>query len=152
MGYETVELAIVAAFALFGALGGVPQLLKLAKVRPHLKIVEAAVVKAADDNYKYKIHLAVNNEVKFLHRNGDATSVTAEYYVVNKEGVQCGSLESQPVTQVLVAGAKILKDAEGYHTLLPEGNPHTIVFRVNCREGDIARKKIQYEATPIVYT
>ncbi len=151
MGYETVELARVAALALFGGLGGIPQLLKLAKVRPHLKVTEASVVKAVEDNYKYKIHLAVNNETKFLHRNGDATGLTAEYYVVDKDGVQCGSLESQPVTQVLVSGAKIFKDAEGYHTLLPEGNPHTIVFRVTCREGETARRKIQYEATPIVY-
>ncbi len=151
MAYETVELSIVVALAVFGTIGGIPELLRLAKSRPHLKVAEASVVKATDDNYKYKIHLAIANEARFWRRNGDATHVVAEYYVVNKDGVQCGSVESQPVSQVLVAGATILKDTEGFHTLLPEGNPHSIVFRLSSGEGGFARKKIVYEASPITY-
>jgi hypothetical protein len=151
MTYDIVLLVLVAVLGIIGLLGGVPQLLSWIKPKPHLAIVKATVQRLTGDNYRYQVHLEVENQLKFLRRNGDASNVTAEYYMINKDGFQCGGASDQMVCSFLVAGAKILKDSEAFYSLVPEGNPYSIVFRVICHEKVAAKKKIAYDAAPLIY-
>ena len=152
MAYDSIELAVIAVLAVLGAAGGIPQMLRLIKAKPHLKITEATISKLANENYKHQIHLEVQNVAKLLKRNGDASEVTADYLVIDKNGVQYGATVNQMLSSYLCAGTRIQKDTEAYFSLIPERNPYTIVFRVSCAEGEMAKKKITYEATPIIYT
>ncbi len=151
MAYENIVLIAIAALSVFGTLGGVPQILRTAKPRPHLRITEATISKLPNDNYKYLIHMEVENESKSMSRNRDATNLTTEYFLMDKDGVQRGSASNQVLCPCLLAGTRIQKDAEAFHSLLPEGNPYSIVFRVKCIEGEEARKTVMYDAKPVVY-
>ena len=146
------ELAIALLLSILGVLGGIPQLLRQLKPKPRLKITEAQIIKLPEDNYKYRVHLMVQNETKFWRRNGDATNVTADYYVIDKNGVQYAAAQGQMLAEYLCAGIKIQKDAEAYHSLVPEGNPYSVILKVTCAEGGRAKKMIPYEAAPIVYS
>jgi len=148
---EAVGLILALALGALGFIGGIPQMLFWLKPKPHLKIIKASVDRLTGDNYKYRIHLEIENQEKFLRRNGDASNVTAEYYMINKDGVQCGGATDQMVCSFLVAGAKILKDHEDFYSLIPDGNPYTIVFRIRCQEKMSAKKKLAYNASPLVY-
>ena len=151
MAYDIFELAIFAMLGVAGLFGGIPQLIRWTKPRPNLTITKVAIERLPGDNYKYQIHMEIENRSKFWRRNSDATNVNADYYMINKDGVQCGAASNQTVASFLVAGAKILKDVESFHSLVPEGNPYSIVFRVTCQELVAAKKKIMYQASPMVY-
>ncbi len=151
MAYDSVGLAIVFVLGLLGVLGGVPQILRLTRPKPHLKITDATISKLADENYKFQLHFEVENERKLWNRSGDATNVTSDYYVVDKDSVQRGGTYDQAVSQYLLAGLKTVKDTEMYLALVPEGNPYRIIFRVACKEGYSATKKVAFEANPILY-
>jgi hypothetical protein len=146
------ELAVALLLGVLGALGGIPQLLQQIKPKPRLKITEAQITKLPEDNYKYQVHLMVQNETKFWRRNADATNVTADYYVIDKNDVQCAAAKGQMLAEYLCAGIKIQKDTEAYHSLTPEGNPYSVIFMVTCAEGGTAKKRIPYEAAPIIYS
>jgi hypothetical protein len=70
--------------------------------------------------------------------------------MINKDGLQSGSASNQMISSFLVVGARIFKDVEAFHSLVPEGNPYSIVFRVTCQENVSVKKKIAYEAAPMV--
>jgi len=152
MPYDSIVLIVITVLAILGVLGGIPQMLKWMKPAPHLRINQATISKLPGDHYKYQIHLEIENESKSLQRNGDASSVTADYFVIDKKGVQCGATSNQMISSYLCAGTKILKDMEAYLSLIPEGNPYTIIFRTVSAEGNTAKKRIVYEANPIDYT
>ena len=151
MAYDIVQLTIFTVLGFAGLLGGIPQMLQWAKPHPCLAIMKAGVQRLPNDNYKYQIHLEVENQSKFWRRKGDATNVTADYYMISKDGVQCGAASDQVVASFLVPGARIVKEAEAFHSLVPNGNPYSIVFRVKCQESVTAKKKIVYEAAPVAY-
>jgi hypothetical protein len=138
----------VAVLAVLGSLGGIPQLLKLIKPKPHLVINQVSITKLPNDNYKYQIRLEIQNVTKLFSRTTDASNVVAEYYMMDKNGVQWGNLTNQTVTPYLVAGTKIVKDIEVFHSLNPEGNPYQIVFRILCNEKVTTKQKISYNAVP----
>jgi hypothetical protein len=146
------ELAVALLLGVLGVLGGIPQLLRLIKPKPYLKITEAQITRLPEDNYKYQVHLTVQNETKFWRRNGDATNVTADYYVIDKNGVQCVAALGLTLSQYLCASAKIQRTLEAYHSLTPDGNPFSVVFRVSCSESAAAKKILAYDASPIVYS
>ena len=153
MAYDSVALAIVAMLLGFlGLLGGIPQMLRWIKPRPHLKITNATVLKIPNENYKFQLHFEVENERKSWKRSGAASNVTSDYYVVDKDSVQRGGTYDQAVSQYLLAGLKMLKDTDMYLALTPEGNPYRIVFRVMCKEGYSATKIVAFEAQPILYS
>jgi hypothetical protein len=131
----------VAVLGVLGSIGGVPQLLNLIKPKPHLVINQASITKLPNDNYKYQIRLEVQNVTKLFSRTTDASNVVAEYYMMDKNGVQWGTLTNQTVTPYLVAGTKAVKNIEAYHSFMPEGNPYQIVFRVTCNEKAVAKQK-----------
>ncbi len=105
------------------------------------------ISKLPNDNYKYQIHLELENEAKILKRNGDASNVAAEYFIVNKNGVQWASVSAQLVSPYLLSGTKILKNIEAFHSLVPEENPYSIIFRITCNEDVTIKKKILYNGT-----
>lgn len=152
MLYGSVVLIIVAVLGILGLLGGIPQLLRWIKPKPHLKISNVAVLKLPTENYKFKLHFEVENELKSWKRCGDASNVTSDYHVVDKESVQRGGAYDQAVSQYLLAGLKISKDTEMYLALMTEGNPYRIIFRVNCKEGYSATKIVPFVADPILYS
>jgi hypothetical protein len=90
--------------------------------------------------------LEVENQTKWWKRNSDASNVVGEYYIIDKNGVQSGAVTNQSIATYLVAGAKVVKDMEGYHSILPDANPHSIIFRATCPEHIGAKQKITYEA------
>jgi hypothetical protein len=116
------------------------------KPKPRLRILKASITKMPNEDFKHNIHLEVENQKNWWRKNCDASNVMEEYYMIDKNGVQCGFVSGQIVSTYLVAGAKVLKDIEDYHSFLPEGNPYSIVFRVTCNEGVTSRQKIKYEA------
>jgi hypothetical protein len=132
-------------------MGGMPQIFKWIKPKAHLKIIKAAISKFPEDNFRYQIHLEIENEAKLLERNSDASNVTAEYFILDKNGVQWASASNQSVSLYFLAGTKILKDIEVRHSLMPEGNPYSVVFRVACNEGSPRKKKIAFEATSMIF-
>ncbi len=146
-----IELAF-ALLAVFGVLGGVPQLLKLLKPKPRLKITQATISKLPEENYKYNVQLGVQNQTRWWRRNGDATNVTADYYVVDKDGVQCVAALSLALSQYLITNATIRRELEAFHSLTPDGNPFQVIFKVACAEGIGAKKVLAYDASPIVYS
>jgi hypothetical protein len=152
MTYDGIELLLISILGLLGVVGGIPQMSRWIKPKPHLKIFKATISKQPNDNYKYQMHLEIKNEVKLGRRNGDASNVNAEYFVMDKNGVQLASVSNQSVSLYLLAGTRILKDIEAYHSLLPEGNPHSIVFRVTCSEKETAKLKIIYDASSMIFT
>ena len=152
MAYEEIELLLVSVLGLLGVVGGIPQIFRWIKPKPHLKIIKATISKLPHDNYTYQIHLEIENETKLWRRNGDASNITAEYFMIDKNGVLCASASNQSVSPYLLAGTKVLKDIAAHHSLMPEGNPYSVIFRVTCNEGRTAKQKITYEATSIIFT
>jgi hypothetical protein len=142
--FDTVELTLFVSLAVLSAVGSIPHLLQWLKLKPHLKIVKAIIEKQPDDNNRYSIHLEVENQSKWWRKNGDATNIMGEYYVVDKNGFQNGYVDNQLLSQHLLAGTKTVKDLEGYHLLSPEGNPYSIVFRIKHNEAVMAALKITY--------
>ena len=145
-------LIVIGILGVLGVFGGIPQILKWLKPKPRLRITAADISRLQAENYKYEVHLEVENETRFWRRNGDATNVTADYYVVDKDGVQCVAALGLMLSQYLCADAKIQRTLEAYHSLTPDGNPFSVIFKVSCTEGASARKVLAYEASPIVYT
>ncbi len=137
---------LIALLAVFAAVGGVPHVLQWIKAKPQLKIVKATITKLSNDNFRHHIQLEIENRTKWWRKKGDASNVIGEYYLIDKNGVQCGYVTGQVISPYLVAGAKVLKDIEGYHTFLPDGNPYTIVFRATCNENAVAKHTITYQA------
>jgi hypothetical protein len=126
--------------------GGIPHLLQWVRHKPHLKITKATIAKQINDDFRYHVHLEVENQRTWWRRSGDASNVLGEYYIADKHGVQGGSSSDQLMSTYLLAGTKTAKDIEGYHTLSPEGNPYSIVFRIACNETAVVKQKIVYEA------
>ncbi len=141
MSYDSIDTTVFVVLGVLGLLGGIPQILRWAKPKPHLRITEAKIVRLPNENYKFRFHLEIENERVGWKRNGDASDVGYEFYVVDKESVQRGSASAQAVTQLLLAGFKTRKETEVFLSLPPDGNPYTVVFRVTCREGDTFTKK-----------
>lgn len=140
------EWSLIAVVGILSVLGGVPHMFNLIKPKPHLKINESTITKLPNDSFRYRIRLEVENQTKWWKKSRDASNVIGEYYMIDKNGVQWGTVSNQILSPYLVAGAKAVKDIEGYHSFLPEGNPYTIVFRVTCDEGQIDKQKIIYKA------
>ncbi len=146
MALDTFEWALFALVTILSVLGGIPHLLRLIKPKPHLKIIQSTITKLPNDSFRYGIHLEIENQTKWWKRSSDASNLIGEYYMIDKNGVQWGTISNQIVSPYLVEGAKAVKDIEGYHSFLPEGNPYTIVFRVTCNEGQTDKQKIIYDA------
>jgi hypothetical protein len=142
---DTFELAVIALLAILSAVGGIPHLIQWVKQRPHLKIINPSIAKQTSDNFRYSLHLEVENERKWWRKSGDASNIVGEYYLIDKNGFLWGAVSNQLMSSYLPAGTRITKDIEGYHTLSPEGNPHSIIFRVTCNESVIAKQRISYE-------
>ncbi len=151
MALESIELFVVAVSLLFGLLGGVPQIVRWIKPKPTLAIGDAKISRLPDENYKYRFHLEVENKKLSFRRNGDASNITFDFYVIDKDGLQRGGTFDQIITQYLLAGITVAKETDVYLSLPPDGNPYTVVFRVVCREGQEAMKKVAFEAPPLVY-
>ena len=151
MAYEDIALLFVLLLGLLGFVGGIPQIFRWIKPKAHLKIIKAAISKFPDDNFRYQMHLEIANETKLLERNSDASDVTAEYFIIDKDGVQWAYASDQSVSPYLLAGTKILKDIEVRHGLMPEGNPYSVIFRITCNEGNPVKQKIAYDATSMVF-
>ncbi len=151
MSYDIIESAVFLALGILGLAGGLPQIIRWAKPNPHLQINKVTVERAPNDNYKHKIHLELENQTKGLARNGDATNITLDYFIINKTGTQTAITQNQTLSAYLVAGAKILTDIEAYHSLVPEGNPYSIIFMIKSRETATVKKRITYNADKIEY-
>lgn len=142
IGLESIYL-IVSAIALgFGAVGGIPQIMRWMSRKPRLKIVESKIEGLQES--RIRIHLEVKNEKKWWGRNSDATYVTAEWLMVDKTHEQWGSVRNQVLSPYLPIGVKISQQFSSSHSFKSEGNPHTIFIFVKCREGIVRRKKITY--------
>ena len=150
MAYDGFELLLFSVLGLLGVVGGVPQVFRWIKPKPHLKIVEVTISKLPDDNYKNQVHLEVANEAKLWTRNGDASNVTLEYFMIDKNGVQCAYAPRELVCAYLLSGTKVQKDTEAYHVLMPEGNPYSVIFRVTCNEGGIVKHTVSYDALSVM--
>lgn len=150
MAYNGFEILLFSVLGLLSVAGGVPQIFRWIKPKPHLKIVNVSISKQPDDKYKNQIHLEVENEARFWTRNGDASNVTLEYFMIDRNGVQCAYAPRELVCAYLLVGTKIQKDTEGYHVLMPEGNPYSVIFRVTCNEGGIVKQTVNYEAASII--
>ena len=146
MALDTIELVFLALLTLLGLVGAVPHLLHWIKPKPHLQIVKSEISRLPEGNFKYHIHLEIENQTKWWRKNGDASNVVGEYFVIDKNGVQNSAVLNQAISSYLVAGARIVKDIEGYHSFLPDGNPFLLVFRVTCSERQTAKHEITYEA------
>lgn len=85
MAYDIFELAIFAMLGVAGLFGGIPQLIRWTKPRPNLTITKVAIERLPGDNYKYQLHMEIENRSKFWRRNSDATNVNADYYMINKD-------------------------------------------------------------------
>ncbi len=152
MADGSIELIFIAVLAILGAAGGVPQMIRWIKPKPHLKITKGTISKLPDDNYKYQIHLEIENQSKLLQRSGDASNVTADFFVIDKNGFQSGATTNLMISSYLCPGTKIPKDLEAYLSLIPDGNPYSIIFRASSAEGSVDKKRISLEAAPILYT
>jgi hypothetical protein len=151
MAFDTIEMFVVSVSLFIGLVGGVPQILKWIKPKPNLTITKATISRLPEENYKYRFHLEVENKKASFRRNGDASNITFDFYVVDKDSVQRGGTFDQVITQYLLAGFKVTKETDVYLSLPPDGNPYTVVFRLVCREGQSAILKVAFEAPPIVY-
>jgi hypothetical protein len=151
MPYENVVLSLIALLGVLGAVGGIPQMLRWVKIKPHLRIKNATISKLPNENYKFQLQFEVENERKTLTRNGDASNVTFDYYVVDKDSFQRGATFDQAISPYLLAGLKTVKETEAYLALTPEGNPYSIIFRVTCKEGNSTVEKIAFKTPPIEY-
>lgn len=143
---EDIYLIISALALALGAVGGVPQIMRWMKPKPRLRIAKARIEEKPGS--RINIHLEVENERSWWRRNSDATYVTAEWYMMDKDHEQWGGVFNQTLSPYLMTGTKVSRQLSSAHTFKPEGNPHTIVIRVKCREGVLRRKKITYVATP----
>jgi hypothetical protein len=145
---DTIEVVLLTVLAILSALGGVPHLLQWIKNKPCLKIIQASIDKPSRDDFRYLVHLEVENRRRWWRKSGDASNVVAEYYLIDKGALQRGYVSGQLVSPFLLSGARAAKDVEGYHVLQPEGNPYTVVFRVFCNESAWDKMIIAYEVPP----
>ena len=152
MAIDYIQITIFTVLGVIGLLGGIPQIIRWAKPKPHLTINKARVQRVQNDNYKHQIHLEVENQTKTFSRNDDATNVTVDYFIINKDNEQCATAQNQTISTYLVAGAKSITNIEAYHSLVPEGNPYSIIFLVRCKEETPTKKKIIYNAAQIEFT
>jgi len=139
-------LLIVSAIALvLGAVGGVPEIVRWTKPKPRLRIAKSRVEKS--EGSRIVIDLEVQNEQKWWRKTADATYVTAEWYMMDRNHEQWGGVHNQIVSPYLMAGTKVSRQFSSTHSFKPEGNPHTIAILVKCEEGVQKRKKVTYVAT-----
>ncbi len=151
MAIESIEVLVVSISLIFGLAGGIPQIFRWIKPKPTLAIVDAKISRLPDENYKYRFHLEVENKKLSTRRNGAASNITFDFYVIDKDGLQKGGTFDQVITQYLLAGIKVAKETDVYLSLPPDGNPYTVVFRAVCREGQTTIKRVAFEAPPLVY-
>jgi hypothetical protein len=144
---ETVEVVLFSILALLGVAGAVPHFLHWIRSKPYLKIVKASIDKQSAGDFRYLVHLEVENQRRWWRKNGDASNVLAEYYIIDKDALQTGYVSGQLVSPLLLSGTRATKDIESNHLLSTEGNPFLIVFRVSCNESVRAKKLVTYLAT-----
>ena len=142
---DTIETVLLACVAVLSVVGAAPHLFQWIRRTPTLSIIKASVERQSSDKLGYHVHLEVENQKKWWKRNGDASNVVGEYYMIDKDGFQRGFVSGQLVSPYLLAGTKAMKDIEGFHVLSRDGNPYSIVFRVTCNESTGAKQLISYE-------
>lgn len=64
--------------------------------------------------------------------------------MMDKDYEQYGSIQNQMLSPYLLAGAKVTKEISTAQKFEPEGNPHTIVVVVRCRQGTWAREVVTH--------
>ena len=152
MDTQTIGVIIASVLGIIGAVGGVPQLIKWAAPKPHLKLILANIKPLSDDpalrDDKQVLHFTVENVRKSSGRNADATEVNVVFHVIDKDGSQCGEGFTCLASHSLADGEKITREYPiTPETLLvkPAGNPHTLVFKVTCKEREIAKSRMSYD-------
>ena len=138
---QDIYLIATALALVLGAIGGVPQILKWFKPKPHLRIIEAEVQQTQEKN-KYILHLKILNEARWLRRTSDATDVKIDTYIMDKNYEQW-SASYGDLTPYLLAHAKVSKEIPPHQNFKP-GEPYTFIIVVYCAQGVGARKKITY--------
>ncbi len=142
---EDMYIIISAIALLLGAVGGIPEIIRWTKPKPCLRITKLRVEKS--DESRIEIDLEVGNEQKWWRRTADATHVKAEWFMMDKNHEQWGGVHGQTVSPYLMVGTKVSKHLSSSHSFKPEGNPHSIIILVKCREGVLRRKRVTYVAT-----
>ncbi len=142
---DTFEVIVLVFLAVFSVLGGIPHLFQWLKPKPHLKITSATIEKQSSDNFRYDVHMEVENQKRWWNRSSDASNIVGEYFMIDKNGFQWGAVSNQAISSYLLPGTKTVKDIEGYHSLSSEGNPYLVIFRVTCNEKGVAKQRVTYK-------
>lgn len=136
---EDVLRVITSFLAALGAIGGIPQLIRWLRPKPHLKI-NARIEDLPEENY-HKLIIEIMNEKKWWKRNKDATHVIAQWYIMDRNKEHWGATYNQVISPYLGVGEKVQKEFKIIHRFNQEGNPHTLVVLVKC-EPDTQVKKV----------
>ena len=142
MTVDDILRIITALLSIFGAIGGIPQIIRWLRAKPHLK-VNARFEKLLEENY-YKLHIEVLNEKKLWKRNKDATDVMAQWYIMDKNSEHWGATYNQVISPYLGVGEKVRKGFKLFHRFDPRGNPHEIVILITCDEGVVVKEKLTH--------
>jgi hypothetical protein len=151
MDIQTIGVIIASILGIIGAVGGIPQLMKWFAPKPHLRLLYGRVVpksnnpKLRDD--KQMLQYAVENINKRWAKNADATEVNIVFHVIDKDNRQRGEGFTCFTSHCLGIGENIPREYEiNPETLLvkPQGNPHTLVFKITCKEKATAESRISY--------
>ena len=87
----------------------------------------------------------MENQVASWRKNGDATNVVGDFFLIDQTGNQKGFVTGQLITPFLLTGTRASKNIESFHSLPLEGRPYKVVFRVTCNEGVAAKKLITFD-------
>jgi|YelNatPaOPRAMG01_1025707.scaffolds.fasta_scaffold12869_4 hypothetical protein len=130
MTFDDVLRIITSLLAILGAIGGIPQLIRWLRPKPHVKI--SSRIEDLPEENCHKLHIEVLNEKKWWKRNKDAMHVIAQWYIMDKNKEHWGATYNQAISPYLGVGEKVHKEFKIVHRFNPEGNPHTIVILVKC--------------------
>lgn len=126
---EDIYLIVSALALALGAVGGIPQIMRWLRPKPRLKITKANIEGSPES--RIRIDIEVKNEEKWWGRNRDATFVTAEWYMIDKDHEQWGAVFNQTLSPYLSAGTKVSRQHSSAHSFIVRirSNPKEIHIR-----------------------
>jgi hypothetical protein len=131
-----------------GIIGAAPQIIDWSKAKPYLLLVYYNFERPITRDLKvedYCLHLILNNDSLLWHRSHDATDVKVECHITDMNRDQCGDIQTFEISKCLPVGEGANKRFTiGTEECREELNPHTLVFKIVCKEGRMIERRAPF--------
>jgi hypothetical protein len=144
-------LEIIGIFSgiVLGIIGAAPQIKNWSNPKPQLVLVyygfRRSITDSLKNDYGYHLHLILNNDNILWHRSHEATDVKLECHIIDMNNDQCGDIQTFELSKNLPVGESVNKSLTiRTEECREELNPHTLVFKITCAEGQTIKRKMPF--------